>query len=336
MNENNPLLETKEFKLLLNLLEKAEQIISIINLPDSSLSKYNTLKKITFDMLKINFIPLQKRIIKQNEFEDNMDNKNETLNILYMLNTQKLLLIELMLDYIKNNNSVTKGKKLDQFLGSLTEIYNLSKEAFTKKTEEEIFYEVNSETNKLSETFTRIDKIFLDNFDVNKQIRKNYENELNNLREKYDRDLDALKQSLGRNTFQKQDFESNKYNNNFKNSHYLNKLSCLIDESYEKYKRYYPFEEYENNRKYNWINNIENLKLDFIERVINLFFEKGCNTRSRGLELDNGCHSCMNCCNNKKLDDICSFLPKVQRESDIFHKKFCELMSYIETNVEGK
>ena len=57
MNENNPILETKEFKLLLNLLEKAEQIISIINLPESSISKYNTLKKMTFDMLNINFIP---------------------------------------------------------------------------------------------------------------------------------------------------------------------------------------------------------------------------------------------------------------------------------------
>ena len=35
MNENmnnNQIIETKEFKVLLNLLEKAEQIISIINL----------------------------------------------------------------------------------------------------------------------------------------------------------------------------------------------------------------------------------------------------------------------------------------------------------------
>ena len=32
MNENENILETKEFKLLFNLLEKAEQILSIINL----------------------------------------------------------------------------------------------------------------------------------------------------------------------------------------------------------------------------------------------------------------------------------------------------------------
>ena len=117
MNENNPILETKEFKLLLNLLEKAEQIISIINLPDSSISKYNTLKKMTFEMLNINFIPLQKR-----KLEGNLENKNETLNILHMLNAQKIILIELLLDFIMNNNSVVQKKNLNHFLGSLTEI----------------------------------------------------------------------------------------------------------------------------------------------------------------------------------------------------------------------
>ena len=47
--------------------------------------------------------------------------------------------------------------------------------------------------------FTNIDKIFVDNFDNDKQIRINYENELNKLREKYDKDLDDLKMSLGKN-----------------------------------------------------------------------------------------------------------------------------------------
>ena len=64
MNENENILETKEFKLLFNLLEKAEQILSIINLSDSSVSKYNTLKKLTFEMLNLEFKPLEKRYIK--------------------------------------------------------------------------------------------------------------------------------------------------------------------------------------------------------------------------------------------------------------------------------
>ena len=329
MNENNPILETKEFKLLLNLLEKTEQIISIINLPDSSISKYNTLKKMTFDMLNINFVPLKKKVLYKDVTEKNIENKEETLNILYMLNNQKIMLIELLLDFIKNNNSVYQDKKLNHYLGSLTEIYNLSKEPSNNKQEGEILYEINSETEKLSETFTKIDKIFVDNFDINKQIRMNYENELNKLREKYDRDLDELKISLGKNSFQKEDYIENQ-NLGYKTNDYLNRLSYLIDESYKKYQRCFPNEEFGNN----WINNINDLKLDFLERVMNFFFEKNYKLPNKDLVLNKE-YCCKNCYSNKKFDDIYSFLPSVQKESDIFHKKFCDLMNYIETNING-
>ena len=329
MNENNPILETKEFKLLLNLLEKTEQIISIINLPDSSISKYNTLKKMTFDMLNINFVPLKKKVLYKDVTEKNIENKEETLNILYMLNNQKIMLIELLLDFIKNNNSVYQDKKLNHYLGSLTEIYNLSKEPSNNKQEGEILYEINSETEKLSETFTKIDKIFVDNFDINKQIRMNYENELNKLREKYDRDLDELKISLGKNSFHKEDYIENQ-NLGYKTNDYLNRLSYLIDESYKKYQRCFPNEEFGNN----WINNINDLKFDFLERVINFFFEKNYKLPNKDLVLNKE-YCCKNCYSNKKFDDICSFLPLVQKESDIFHKKFCDLMNYIETNING-
>ena len=331
MEEKTQISETKEFKLLLNLLDKIEQIISIINLPDSSISKYNTLKKMTFDMLNINFTPLQKR-----KLDENIENKNEPLNILFMLNKQKIMLIELLLDYIRNNNSLFHEKNLEHYLGSLTEIYNLSKENFDIKTEEEIFYEINSEINTLAEIFNRIDKSFVDNFDINKQIRINYENELNILREKYDRDLDELKNSLGTSSFSKQNFI--KYNDlNIKNNDYLNQLSILIDEFYEKYKKRNPNEEYENVIRFNWINNIENLKLNFVEKIMNKYFEENNQMKLRDFTLkNNDFNSCKNNYGNKKLDDICSFLPNIQRESDLFHKKFCELMNYIETNIEEK
>ena len=337
---NNQIIETKEFKVLFNLLEKAEQIISIINLPNSSLEKYNTLKKMTCDILNINFVPLQKRKIEVNE-EKNINkenNNNETLNLLYMLNTQKLMLIQLIVDFIKNNNSVSQRKNLNHFLGSLTEIYNLSKENFNKKTEEEILQEINIETNKLSEMFTNIDKIFVDNFDNDKQIRINYENELNKLREKYDKDLDNLKMSLGKNSYRKQNYISpeNIFN---KSKFYVNQISKLIDEAYEKYKEYYPNEIYENNLNISSssIKNEDKLKLDFVEKVMNKFLEENHQLKRSHLEFNNciDCHVQKNCCFNQKLNDICSFLPEIQKESDIFHNKFCELMNYIETNIEG-
>ena len=261
MEEKTQISETKEFKLLLNLLDKIEQIISIINLPDSSISKYNTLKKMTFDMLNINFTPLQKRTL-----DNNIENNCEPLNILFMLNKQKIMLIELLLDYIMNNNSIIQRKNIEHYLGGLTDIYNLSNKTFVIKTEEEIFYEVNSEINKLSEMFTRVDKIFVDNFDVNKQIRKNYENELKKLREKFDKDLDELKISLGNSNFSKQIYMNYKDYNKI-NDIYLNQLSNLIDEFYEKNKICHPNEVYENIIEFNQINNSENLKLNFIKRV---------------------------------------------------------------------
>ena len=323
--------ETKEFKLLLNLLNKIEQIISIINLPDSSISKYNTLKKMTFDMLNINFTPLQKRTL-----DNNIENNCEPLNILFMLNTQKIMLIELLLDYIMNNNSIIQRKNIEHYLGGLTDIYNLSNKTFVIKTEEEIFYEVNSEINKLSEMFTRVDKIFVDNFDVNKQIRKNYENELKKLREKFDKDLDELKISLGNSNFSKQIYMNYKDYNKI-NDIYLNQLSNLIDEFYEKNKICHPNEVYENIIEFNQINNSENLKLNFIKRVMSKYFEENNEMKLDNFNLNNNdFHSCKNCVGNKKLDDICSFLPNIQKESDSFHKKFCELMNYIETNIEEK
>ena len=331
MEEKTQISETKEFKLLLNLLDKIEQIISIINLPDSSISKYNTLKKMTFDMLNINFTPLQKR-----KLDENIENKNEPLNILFMLNKQKIMLIELLLDYIRNNNSIFHEKNLEHYLGSLTEIYNLSKENFDIKTEEEIFYEVNSEINTLAEIFNRIDKTFVDNFDINKQIRINYENELKKLREKFDKDLDELKISLGNSNFSKQIYMNYKDYNKI-NDIYLNQLSNLIDEFYEKSKICHPNEVYENIIEFNQINNSENLKLNFIKRVMSKYFEENNEMKLDNFNLNNNdFHSCKNCVTNKKLDDICSFLPNIQKESDSFHKKFCELMNYIETNIEEK
>ena len=114
-------------------------------------------------------------------------------------------------------------------------------------------------------------------------------------------------------------------------------MSRLIDEAYEKYKQCYSNKIYKNNLDYSSINNEEKLKLDFVEKVMNTFFDENYILKRSNLEFDN-CIDCQvqkNCCYNQKMNDICSFLPEIQKESDIFHNKFCELMNYIETNIEG-
>ena len=69
----------------------------------------------------------------------------------------------------------------------------------------------------------------------------------------------------------------------------------------------------------------------------NLLAEVNNKLKKSDLEYHNciDCNISTNCCYNQKLNDICSFLPEMQKENDLFHKKFCELMNYIETNVEG-
>ncbi len=50
----------EDVKVLLLVLEKAEQILSLVNLPDSTIKKYNELKEICCSKLRIDFFPLQK------------------------------------------------------------------------------------------------------------------------------------------------------------------------------------------------------------------------------------------------------------------------------------
>jgi len=298
MNENENLLETKEFKLLFNLLEKAEQILSIINLSDSSISKYNTLKKLTFEQLNIDFKPLEKRYIKshtsppfsnnKNINNENIQNvKDDSLYILHFINIKKSLLIDLMLNYI--SNSINQEQNLNYYLNSLTDIYNLSPDIVTKKTAKDIITDIKIEEAKMAELFTKIDQNFVNNFE---KIKKNCEN-------------------------------------NFKNDDYFLETTLnLIDENYEKYK----LNNKNQNLKFNSIaykdgKTDENiLKLEFVKKVFDNYYEKNNNNFKSNNNLDN----------NEILNDVCDSLPEIIKENDVFHKNFQDLMNYISNNIEGK
>ena len=250
MSKNENLFETKEFKLLFNLLEKAEQILSIINLSDSSISKYNTLKQLTFEQLNLDFKPLEKKYIKShtssfpnNQGLNNENNKNindDSLYLSYFVNIKKSLLIDLTLNYIENMNK--KEQNLNYYLNSLTDIYNISPDIITKKSPTDIISEIKIEDSKMAELFTRIDQIFVNNFENNK----------NNV--------------------------ENIYNNN---NYFSETIFNLIDENYEKYKQ---------NNKYNYnFNSIaykdgkvdENIqKLEFVKKAFDNYFNKDFNNNN--------------------------------------------------------
>ena len=301
MNENENLLETKEFKLLFNLLEKAEQILSIINLSDSSISKYNTLKKLTFEQLNIDFKPLEKRYIKshtsppfsnnQNNNDENIQNiKDDSLYISHFINIKKSLLIDLMMNYI--SNIINQEQNLNFYLNSLTEIYNLSPDIITKKTTKDIITDINIEESKMAELFTKIDQIFVQNFENTEKIKNNCEK-------------------------------------NLKNDDYFSETTLnLIDENYERYK----LNDKNKNLNFNSIaykdgkidENI--LKLEFVKKVFDCYFNKNKNNFNNNNVINN----------NELFNDVCDSLPEIIKENDTFHKNFKDLMNYISNNIEGK
>ena len=301
MNENENFLQTKEFKLLFNLLEKAEQILSIINLSDSSISKYNTLKKLTFEQLNIDFKPLEKRYIKshtsppistnQNNNNENIQNiNNDSLYMSYFINIKKSLIIDLMMNYISNLSN--QQQDLNFYLNSLTEIYNLSPDIITKKTTKDIITDINIEETKMAEMFTKIDQVFVQNFE-------NFENIKNNSEK------------------------------NFKNDNYFSETTLnLIDENYERYK----LNGENKNLNFNSIaykdgkvdENI--LKLEFVKKVFDDYFKRN-NNSFKNNDIIN---------NNELFNDVCDSLPEIIKENDTFHKNFQDLMNYIANNIEGK
>ena len=312
MSENENLLETKEFKLLFNLLEKAEQILSIINLSDSSISKYNTLKKLTFEMLNLEFKPLEKRYIKSNipspSSLSNNNNKNtkkesllntndDSLYILHFINIKKSLLIDLMLNYI--TNTINQEKNLNYYLNSLTEIYNLSSDIITGKNPKDIELEAKNEEAKMAELFTKIDQTFVNNFENMEKINK----------------------KQGKNIDQNNEIKNN-------DNYFIDTTLNLIDENYERYKQYKKDIDNFNSIAYKDGKIDENiLKLEFIKNAFDSFFNNN-NQNHNGINIQNK--------NNELLNDVCDYLPEIIKENDVFHKNFQDLMNYISTNIEGK
>lgn len=68
-------------KILLSLLEKAEQILGLINLPESTINKYNHLKEISFEKLNLDFQPIKvKKQVKTQSINISRGNFNTTVN----------------------------------------------------------------------------------------------------------------------------------------------------------------------------------------------------------------------------------------------------------------
>jgi hypothetical protein len=72
----------EDVKILLLVLEKAEQILSLVNLPESTIKKYNELKQLCCSKLKIDFFPLQK---SSNLYSNDTNQSNIYINHIFNL-----------------------------------------------------------------------------------------------------------------------------------------------------------------------------------------------------------------------------------------------------------
>ena len=324
-NINVSFAQTKEFKLIYNLLDKAEQILSIINLSESSISKYNTLKKLTFEMLNIEFKPLEKKIIpssnqSQIETEQNSKISNEVFNLLFFQNVKRGLLIELMIDYINNNDNLYEEKNLNYYFSTLTDIFNLNIENVCNKPIVDMVNDINNEEKKMADIFTKIDQTFSQNFEILQKIRKNYENELYQLKENFNNEISELKFKIDNNTDLK------------RNDFYINKIIYLIDESFEKY--------HHNNPEINDSKSIafkdgdkdeDIMKLEFLQKVLDSFFNTKTNIDINKYKTNKVFND-----NEQLSNEIFCLLPDIKKDNESFHKNFNELMNYIADNIENK
>ena len=170
-NQNDKTLNTNNkyfiyIKPILLLLEKAEQIISIINLPSSSIDKYNQLKEISFKKCGLEFKPL----IKNNDLIKNFQKENNNIE-------QKTI----KLNNIEKEFSIIKNKLIDLIFGFIQSFDFNNKD---NKSKISCFNEFNNNCNLLKEEINSVIKEGNINIDVENNSINKEEKEIINEKEK--------------------------------------------------------------------------------------------------------------------------------------------------------
>ena len=149
-------------KPILLLLQKAEQIINIINLPSSSIDKYNQLKEISFKKCGLEFTPLVKNenFIKNLNKENNINESQENLKQENELSEIKNKLLETIITLLETSNiSQNLNPKDNSFpstLNNFSNICNTIKESISKISLNN--EHINSEKEKIFTYITRLEQ----------------------------------------------------------------------------------------------------------------------------------------------------------------------------------
>ena len=315
MNPNN---NQDSISVLLRLLDKAEQILSIINLSDNAISKYNQLKQLTYNKLNLPFQPLIKKFTNpSNQIPDFLTQE------LYYQNIKQSMIIDLLLDYIQNSPNID----LNCYLQNLTKIFNFNINEISNKSNSEIECETKCQEQKMSDLYKKCDELFHQKTTYFNSVFNDYQNKINNIKNSLDCENLNLK-----NEFCKLQKE-----NEF-NLCLLNKLSNLINCYFPKFfndnynKNCFPVpngDEIDIQKLDYLLNTLDKLDLDnkyFQQTFPALQNEKLMLTEKQNLPFVQNVIE-----NNDLMRDICFNINDVSKESEIFHKNFEELMNYIQT-----
>lgn len=153
----------EEISILMILLEKSEQILSYVNLPTSTLRKYNELKEITFKKLNLNFIPLTKSEVPDNmQFKMENDMQSKFINLLRDSVRKKNSLVDYFTTMIENYLICPSTSKSSNEYNLSLLIQNLNCEYMYMSKEfnnEEVEFELRMEDIKLKEQLGKAESL---------------------------------------------------------------------------------------------------------------------------------------------------------------------------------
>lgn len=320
--------------LLLNLLEKAEQILSIINLSDNAISKYNQLKQLTFDKLGYEFNPLVRRQSLLNNKPLSIPSKDLSQRLLNQ-SIKKTLLLELIFDFINKTNTCSSQLDTQVYLSRLDAVFNLNQ----SNTIEEIDYESQLQENKIKELFCQTDGLFHSKQTNCRELISNYESQINDMKHYYEQGQFVLNEKISQ--LEQDLFQVRKQSE--MNAFITSQMNQMTSNAYEKYytknSSWYGQEKFDSEYP-------ELDRVNFLICLLNKFYtdnkylsdlvpnlqkEKLAFKEEKSLPYVKNVIE-----KNSTMREIVDDIAEVERDNEQLHKNFTELMTYINTNIEEK
>jgi hypothetical protein len=342
----------EQMRTILSLLEKAEQILSILNLPDTTINKYNQLKELAFEKLGMDYLPLTNKVKRKPI--DNQPN-NPLLDKLKHLNRKKSILIEFLFDIIdklrfEDNNYMKQYLNENNLYRNLEK--NISSIQQKHSTAEELEFEFKLEDIKIKDYIGRSEILYKqitnksNGFKINddNSLVRDYESKIEELRSSHEREMREYRDRFTELRIKyNPDIENELYNtrNELNEVRFIQeKINELVIPIYEKHFKNASWYEKVVDMKYKELENI-----NFIISLVNKFFSDN----KYLIELVNQLEGDKNTLLEERgqpfvinaitksnlLSQIYDNYKIVEENTDNFHKNFEQIIDYINKNIEN-